>query len=63
MIVYLSSCIGKAELPSAVVKTVKDGIFKLKSININLIPSQIIDTLQLSRPIFANLCSIEYLKD
>ena len=55
--VYLSSCIGKAELPSAVVKTVKDGIFKLKSININLKPSQIIDTLQLRRPIFANLCS------
>ena len=55
--VYLSSCIGKAELPSAVVKTVKDGIFKLNSIDVNLKPSQIIDTLQLRRPIFADLCS------
>ena len=55
--VYLSSCIGKAELPSAVVKTVKDGVFKLNSINVNLKPSQIIDTLQLRRPIFADLCS------
>ncbi len=55
--VYLSSCIGKAELPSAVVKTVKDGVFQLESINVNLKPSQIIDTLQLRRPIFADLCA------
>ncbi len=55
--VYLSSCIGKAELPSAMVKTVKNGIFQLTPIEVNLKPSQIIDTLHLRRPIFANLCA------
>lgn len=55
--VYLSSCIGKAELPSAMVKTVKDGVFILTPIEVKLKPSQIIETLDLRRPIFANLCA------
>lgn len=54
--VYLSSCIGKAELPSAMVKTVKNGVFSLHPIDVKLKPSEIIETLDLRRPIFANLC-------
>ena len=54
--VYLSSCIGKAELPSAIVKTVKNKEFKLQNISVNLRPSEIIDELKLRQPIFADLC-------
>lgn len=54
--VYLSSCIGKSELPSALVKTIKNGTFKFEDISVNLKPSEIIDTLNLRRPIFAQLC-------
>ncbi len=54
--VYLSSCIGKAELPSALVKTVKDGIFKLENISVDLKPSEIIEKLNLRQPIFSKLC-------
>lgn len=54
--VYLSSCIGKAELPSAVVKTIKNGSVSTQNIKINLKPSEIIAELGLNRPVFANLC-------
>jgi len=55
-IVYLSSCIGKSELPSAVVKTIKDG--KETSVNIspNCAPSCVIKEIKLNRPIFKKLC-------
>lgn len=54
--VYLSSCIGKSELPSALVKTIKDGTTCFTNISVNLKPSEIIEELNLKRPIFANLC-------
>ncbi len=54
--VYLSSCIGKAKLPSAIVKTIKNGEVKLTNITVNLLPSEIIDYLNLRQPIFADLC-------
>ena len=54
--VYLSSCIGKAELPSAVVKTIKNGSVSTQNIKINLKPSEIIAELGLNRPVFARLC-------
>ena len=54
--VYLSSCIGKAELPSAAVKTIKNGSVSTQNIKINLKPSEIIAELGLNRPVFANLC-------
>ena len=54
--VYLSSCIGKAELPSAAVKTIKNGLVSMKNIKINLKPSEIIAELGLNKPVFANLC-------
>ncbi|MCM1322759.1 MAG: methionine adenosyltransferase domain-containing protein [Acetobacter sp.] len=54
--VYLSSCIGKSELPSAVVKTIKNG--KETSINIcpDCSPKELIKTLKLNRPIYKKLC-------
>ena len=54
--VYLSSCIGKAELPSAAVKTVKNGSVSMQNIKINLKPSEIILNLGLNKPVFAALC-------
>ena len=54
--VYLSSCIGKAELPSALVKTIKNGSVNLENISVDLKPSEIIEKLNLRQPIFANLC-------
>lgn len=54
--VYLSSCIGKSELPSATVKTIKDG--KIMSENISVVkkPSEIIAELELNKPIYKSLC-------
>ena len=54
--VYLSSCIGQAYLPSAVVKTIKNGIVVSKILNICDTPSEVIQLLHLNRPIFADLC-------
>ena len=54
--VYLSSCIGKSELPSALVKTIKDSKISFSNISVDLKPSEIIEELNLKRPIFANLC-------
>ncbi len=55
--VYLSSCIGRSELPSAVVKTVKRGVSQLTKLSITDKPSEIIAKLGLNRPVFAKLCS------
>ena len=52
---YLS-CIGKAELPSAMVKTVKNGVTQTQNISVQLKPSEIIEKLNLRQPIFSNLC-------
>lgn len=54
--VYLSSCIGRSELPSAEVKTVKKGVETIKSLSITAKPSEIIAELSLNKPIFAELC-------
>ena len=54
--VYLSSCIGKAELPSAAVKTIKNGSASMHNIKINLKPSEMIAELGLNKPVFASLC-------
>ena len=54
--VYLSSCIGKSELPSAVIKTIRAGESREINININKTPSELIEYLGLRKPIFANLC-------
>ena len=54
--VYLSSCIGKAELPSAAVKTIKNGQASMKNIKIHKKPSEIIAELGLNKPVYAKLC-------
>ena len=54
--VYLSSCIGRSELPSAVVKTVKRGIQTITTLSISDKPSEIIAKLGLNRPVFTKLC-------
>ncbi len=54
--VYLSSCIGRAELPSATVKIIKNGVISERNITIDKKPSEIIDILGLKKPVFAEIC-------
>ena len=56
--VYLSSCIGKSELPSALIKIVKNGIVSYKDVAIFQKPSNLIKMLKLDRPIYSNLCRV-----
>lgn len=54
--VYLSSCIGRSELPSTTVKTVKDGSETTTTIEVNQTPSEIIAELGLNQPLYTKLC-------
>ena len=54
--VYLSSCIGRGDLPSAVIKTTKNGITHTRDIHIDAHPSVLIPMLGLDAPVFATLC-------
>lgn len=54
--VYLSSCIGRSDLPSAEVKTLKDGRAKTQPLKIVKKPKEIIAELGLNKPVFAKLC-------
>lgn len=54
--VYLSSCIGKSELPSATVKTIKDGVITSTTIEFNKTPFELVEELDLNKPIYAKLC-------
>jgi S-adenosylmethionine synthetase len=54
--VYLSSCIGQCDLPSAELKLVKDGVIQTRALNITQKPAEIISLLGLDKPIFAELC-------
>jgi S-adenosylmethionine synthetase len=54
--VYLSSCIGRADLPSATVKTIKNGTVHMHNISIDKKPDEIINILGLNKPVFAQLC-------
>ena len=54
--VYLSSCIGKQNMPSAVVKTRRRDNEKTFNISSNYCPEKIIEELQLKRPIYKKLC-------
>ncbi|MBP3688115.1 MAG: methionine adenosyltransferase domain-containing protein [Alphaproteobacteria bacterium] len=54
--VYLSSCIGKSELPSAVIKTIKNGIETTTDICPDCCPKTLIESLKLNRPIYKKLC-------
>lgn len=54
--VYLSSCIGKAKLPSAAIKTIKDGVITTTTIEFNKKPFELVEELDLNKPIFVKLC-------
>lgn len=54
--VYLSSCIGRAELPSGLIKTVKNSIVSYRDLWCNQKPSNLIKAYGLDKPIYAKLC-------
>lgn len=54
--VSLSSCIGQAELPSATVKTIKNGVITTTTIEFNKTPFELVEELDLNKPIYAKLC-------
>ena len=54
--VYLSSCIGRFELPSAVVKNVKRGVPRHSYFRITQKPTDLVAELGLNKPVFAKLC-------
>ena len=54
--VYLSSCIGRSELPSASIKTIKGTEHKEINLDINKTPNELIESLDLHKPIYAHLC-------
>ena len=54
--VYLSSCIGRSELPSAILKTVKDGKISWQNLEGDFSPQTVIKELELDKPVFADLC-------
>ena len=54
--VYLSSCIGKSELPSGLIRTVKDGKVSNSPLFCNQKPKELIKFFGLDRPIYTKLC-------
>ena len=54
--VYLSSCIGKAELPSGLIKTIKDGKEENRNLWCNQKPKTLIKYLGLDKPVYGKLC-------
>lgn len=54
--IYLSSCIGRADLPSSVVKTIKNGVETAKSISVTHTPKELIEMFKLNTPVYARLC-------
>jgi len=54
--VYLSSCIGRKELPSGLIKTIKNGIVSYRDLWCNQKPSALIKAYGLDKPIYAKLC-------
>ena len=54
--VYLSSCIGRSELPSGLIKTVKNGITEYRNLWCNQKPSTLIRAYGLDTPVYTQLC-------
>ncbi len=54
--VYLSSCIGKSELPSATLKMRKGNVFTECKLDIDARPSVLIKKFGLNKPVYAELC-------
>ena len=55
--VYLSSCIGRAELPSGLIKTIKNGVASCRDLWCNQKPGTLIKACGLDKPIYTELCS------
>ncbi len=54
--VYLSSCIGRAELPSGLIKTIKNGAVSFSNLWCNQKPRNLIKAYGLDKPIYTKLC-------
>ena len=54
--VYLSSCIGKSELPSGMIKTIKNGKISFRDLWCNHTPKALIRLFGLDKPVFAKMC-------
>ena len=54
--VYLSSCIGRKELPSGLIKTVKNRVVTNRNLWCNQSPENIIRAYGLDKPIYTKLC-------
>ena len=54
--IYLSSCIGRVELPSGLIKTIKNGIVSYRDLWCNQKPSTLIKAYGLNKPIYTKLC-------
>lgn len=54
--VYLSSCIGRSQLPSGLIKTIKNGIVSYNDLWCNQEPSSLIKAYGLDKPIYTKLC-------
>ena len=55
--VYLSSCIGRNELPSGLIKTIRDGVVAYYDLWCNQKPKTLIKAYGLDKPIYTKLCS------
>jgi len=55
--VYLSSCIGRAELPSGLIKTIKNGVVSYHDLWCNQKPSALVAAFGLDKTVYADLCS------
>lgn len=56
--VYLSSCIGRSELPSGLIKTIKDGVVLYRDLWCNQKPGSLIKTYGLDKPVYRKLCAM-----
>lgn len=54
--VYLSSCIGQKELPSAEICTIREDVKKWEKVELNQPPALVIQNMRLNTPIFKSLC-------
>ncbi len=54
--VYLSSCIGRSQLPSGLIKTIKNGVTTYHDLWVNQKPGTLISALGLDQPIYTELC-------
>lgn len=59
--VYLSSCIGRAELPGCRIRCVKNGVVDDADLTVVMRPDTLIESFGLRRPIFARLCRDGFL--